>query len=542
VRHELFTEIAFPFPHPQKIRLITQRMEYHQYFTSIDWLVVAGYLALTTWVGHALKGKQSTIRDFFLGGRTLPWPAVSGSIIATEISGVTFIGVPGMVYAATGDFTYLQWGLGSIIARILVGIYFVRAFYEKEIYSPYDFMGNRLGLGAKRLATIIFQIGGILGQSVRVLVAALALKVVTPLEFEHCIWIIGLFAVGWTWMGGMRTVIWTDVMQFFLFVGAGMFSLIWIISHLEGGWAEMAQTAGEAGKFTLLNLTTDPAVGFTLWVAIIAVPFQNLSAFGVDQLNAQRMFCCKNEADARKAMIASSAALLLTTLMLFVGTALFAYYEPMRAAGTEPAIFEESNYVYPVWIVTELPAGLRGLILAGIFAAAISSLDSILAALSQTTLSLVRDRKDAKESTEKRDLFLSRLLVLIWGILLAAFAVELDGLRGKVNVVVLAFGMISYTTGPMLGMFLAALLTPKASARGLSLGFALSFALVAYLRPDFYQILLNFDLLNPEQVAEWSGLRVKGEKLMIIINTVWAWPVTVFLTWGCGLLIPAPKK
>ena len=94
-------------------------MEYHQFFTQIDWLVVAGYLALTTWVGHALKGKQSTIRDFFLGGRTLPWPAVSGSIIATEISGVTFIGVPGMVYAATGDFTYLQWGLGSIVARVL---------------------------------------------------------------------------------------------------------------------------------------------------------------------------------------------------------------------------------------------------------------------------------------------------------------------------------------------------------------------------------------------------------------------------------------
>ena len=293
-------------------------MEYHQFFTQIDWLVVAGYLALTTWVGHVLKGKQSTIRDFFLGGRTLPWPAVSGSIIATEISGVTFIGVPGMVYAATGDFTYLQWGLGSIVARILVGIYFVKAFYEKEIYSPYDFMGNRLGVGAKRLATIIFQIGGILGQSVRVLVAALALKVVTPLEFEHCIWIIGLFAVGWTWMGGMRTVIWTDVMQFFLFVGAGLLSLFWIISHIEGGWGEMMTTAGEAGKFTLLNLTTDPAVGFTLWVAIIAVPFQNLSAFGVDQLNAQRMFCCRDANDARKAMIASSAALLLTTLMLFV--------------------------------------------------------------------------------------------------------------------------------------------------------------------------------------------------------------------------------
>jgi len=518
-------------------------MEYHQFFTQIDWLVVAGYLALTTWVGHALKGKQSTIRDFFLGGRTLPWPAVSGSIIATEISGVTFIGVPGMVYAATGDFTYLQWGLGSIVARVLVGIYFVKAFYEKEIYSPYDFMGNRLGIGAKRLATIIFQIGGILGQSVRVLVAALALKVVTPLEFEHCIWIIGLFAVGWTWMGGMRTVIWTDVMQFFLFVGAGLLSLFWIISHLDGGWSQMVDTAGEAGKFTLLNLTTDPAVGFTLWVAIIAVPFQNLSAFGVDQLNAQRMFCCRDANDARKAMIASSAALILTTLMLFVGTALYAYYEPMRAAGTEPAIFaEDGNYVYPVWIVTELPAGLRGLILAGIFAAAISSLDSILAALSQTTLSLIRDRKNGQDAGEAKDLFLSRLLVLVWGILLAAFAVELDELRGKVNVVVLAFGMISYTTGPMLGMFLASLLTPRASAKGLALGFALSFALVAYLRPDFYQILLNFDLISLDQVETWSGLMVKGSKLIIEINTAWAWPVTVFLTWGCGLLLPRQSK
>jgi SSS family solute:Na+ symporter len=192
--------------------------------------------------------------------------------------------------------------------------------------------------------------------------------------------------------------------------------------------------------------------------------------------------------------------------------------------------------------VTELPAGLRGLILAGIFAAAISSLDSILAALSQTTLSLLRDRKGNQPQEDKRDLFLSRLLVLIWGILLAAFALELDELRGKVNVVVLAFGMISYTTGPMLGMFLASLFTPRASVKGLSLGFALSFALVAYLRPDFYQILLNFNFISYEDVAQWSGLKVDGEKLGIIINTAWAWPVTVFLTWGCGLLLPRKEK
>ena len=515
-------------------------MEFHELFTNIDWIVVGGYLLITTWVGHMLKGTQSTMKDFFLGGRSLPWQAVSGSIIATEISGVTFIGVPGMIYAAGGDFTYLQWGIGSIIARIIVGIFFVRVFYEREIYSPYDYMGNRLGEGAKRLATIIFQVGGILGQSVRVLVAALALKVVTPLEFHHCIWIIGLFAVGWTLMGGMRTVIWTDVMQFFLFVGAGLFSLFWIIGHLDDGWGQMFKVAGEAEKFTLFNLTTDPAVGFTLWVAIIAVPFQNLSAFGVDQLNAQRMFCCRNSRDARKAMIASSGALLLTLLMLLVGAALFAYYEPMRLAGTEPAIFsEDTNAVFPVWIVTELPVGIRGLILAGIFAAAISSLDSILAALSQTTLSLLKQKSG--EDSEKQRLFLSRMLILVWGILLSAFAVELDSLRGKVNVVVLAFGMISYTTGPMLGMFLASIFTPQARVRGLAFGFILSFLLVASLRPDFYQILLNYKLISFETALRWSFLSDDGGKLGILINTVWAWPVTVFITWGCGLLFAKRK-
>ena len=525
-----------------KILFGLSRMDFHNYFTAIDWLVVFGYLLATTLVGHFLKGKQSTIKDFFLGGRSLPWLAVSGSIIATEISGVTFIGVPGMVYAAGGNFTYLQWGIGSIIARIIVGYFFVRVFYEREIYSPYDYIGNQLGEGAKRLATLIFQIGGILGQSVRVLVAALALKVVTPLEFHECIWIIGLFAVGWTLMGGMRTVIRTDVMQFFLFVGAGLFSLGWIVASLDNGWSTLMDVSGEAGKFTFLNLTSDPAVGFTLWVAIIAVPFQNLSAFGVDQLNAQRMFCCRDASDARKAMITSSAALLLTTLMLFVGAGLFAYYEPLRIVGSEPGIFsEDSNYIFPVWIVTELPVGLRGLILAGIFAAAISSLDSILAALSQTTLSLFRKPGNEKEQV-KKDLFNSRLLVLFWGIALSLFAIELDSLRGKVNVVVLAFGMVSYTTGPMLGMFLASLLTPRASAKGLSIGFACSFLLVAYLRPDIYQILLNFDLFTIDQVQDWSGLEVKNDKLSIQINTAWAWPVTVFITWGCGILFSKKKN
>ncbi len=521
-------------------------------FTDVDWAVVGGYLLLTTWVGHFLRGKQASVKDFFLGGRSLPWPAVSGSIIATEISGVTFIGVPGMVYAAQGDFTYLQWGLGSIIARVVVGIFFVRAFYEREIYSPYDYMGYRLGEGVKRLATIVFQIGGILGQSVRVLVAALALKVVTPLEFEYCILIIGAFAICWTLMGGMRTVIWTDVMQFFLFVGAGLLSLCWMIAGIEGGWAGMAEISGEADKFTLLNLSRDPAAGFTLWVAIIAVPFQNVSMFGVDQLNAQRMFCCRSESDARKAILTSTAGLLITMLMLMVGAALYAFYHqsipPDSFAQFSSKIAElpakdQKNAYYPVWIVTELPEGLRGLILAGIFAAAISSLDSILAALSQTTLSLFRKTNvAATETSGQRDLALSRWLVIGWGLALSAFAIALDKMRDDVNVVELAFGMTSYSVGPMLGFFLAAFFTPRASLRGLVIGFALSFLLVIFVKTDLWIIFQNLSLLTDAQIDNLPAIKIEDGKPAHEIHSAWSWPVTVFITWGCGLLFPRREE
>ncbi len=164
-------------------------------FTPWDWLVVLLYMVFTTWLGHKLSGNQSSIRDFFLGGRTLPWWAVSGSIVATEISALTFIGVPGGVYAMQGDWTYLQWGIGSIIARFVVGYYLVPLYYKKEIYSPYDFMGERLGEGVRRLVTLLFSLGAILGQSVRVLGTAFILFAVTRIVPRACIVIITLFAI-----------------------------------------------------------------------------------------------------------------------------------------------------------------------------------------------------------------------------------------------------------------------------------------------------------------------------------------------------------
>ena len=548
----------------------------HDNFTIVDWSVVFGYLLLTTWVGHAMRGKQGTIKDFFLGGRSLPWPAVSGSIIATEISGVTFIGVPGTLFALHGDFTYLQWAAGSIIARIIVAAFFVKIYFQREIYSPYDYMGIRLGNGVKVLATIFFTVGSILGQSVRVLVAAIPLKVVTGMNIEWCIIIIGIFAIGWTLMGGMRTVIWTDVMQFLLFVIGGFIALFWLIDGISGGWTGMIETAKEFGRTRIVDprFGIGPELKFTLWVALFAVPFQNLGIFGVDQLMAQRMFCCKSAKDAGKAIIISSIGQLVTVLMLLIGAALFVNYHqngftdqeistifdvsgekiqevreeaqyaehPITEKSSQvpvPGSYEgkgKSGYIFPVWIVNALPVGLSGLILAGIFAAAISSLDSILAALSQTTLSLIYSpEKNQTTLSAKQLMNRSRFLVVIWGIVLTGFTLLLS-VAQNIPILPLAFGMTTYTVGPMLGIFVCSILG-KGSFRGLMIGCLISFLAVLFVQTDIWNLLIKMDLLTAANFQKFPTFEIDivGNSLRSKILFAWMWPLTFAITMACGL-------
>jgi SSS family transporter len=500
----------------------------HTHFTALDWGVLVGYLLLTTWIGHALRGKQSTMKDFFLAGRSLPWPAVCGSIIATEISAITFVGVPGMVFAAGGNFTYLQWAIGSIAARVIVGVWFVKVFYEREIFSPYDYMQERLGAGARKLTTLLFFISSVLGQSVRLLVTALILRTVTGLSFELCIVIIGIFAMVWTVMGGMTTVIWTDVIQFFIFLFGGVLGFVWLVGSIEGGLPELFRAGAEAGKFKLIDLSTDPNVQFTLWVALLAMPFQNLAAFGTDQLNAQRMFCCKNRADAGKAIIVSSLSQVVTVLMLMIGAALYVHYQQSPPSPAEAALFTESaDFVFPVWITTSLPPGLTGLILAGAFAAAISSLDSALAALSQTSLSLIHGNEGLNDSGNDRKLLIqSRVAVLLWGVALIAVAIGLQAIRNQIDLLSLAFGMVSYTYGPLLGAFLLAISPIRRDIRGVWIGSVLSILLVLYIRPDVYNLLATFGAISMEQAV---ALRPQ-------ISFAWMYPITCLLTLGCGIL------
>ena len=502
-------------------------------FGALDWGVVVAFLVFTTWIGERLSGSQSTVRDFFLGGRRLPWYAVSASIIATEISAVTLIGLPGVVFREGGDLTYLQLGLvGSFLARWAIAIFLVPAYYEREIYSPYDYMGAKLGGGVRRTTSLLFAVGGILAQSARVYLIAVVLEVLLVDELTwlqvhtgvptlvSAVGAIGAVAVLWTLLGGIATVVWTDAILFLVFLLAIGVALTTVFTGLEGGAAEVLRVGSEAGKLRVLDTSLGFDRPYTLWAALFAVSLGNVGAYGTDQLLAQRLLCCRDVRDARLAIVFSYGAMLVTVLVGLVGVALFAWYQanPLEGRALE-LVSAKPDRVFPVFVVTSVAPGLKGLILAGAFAAAISSLDSILAALSQTTLSAWiapwRERR-GRPLDDRGALSVSRSLVVLYGVGLSALAVGCEALERKyASILDLALAMAGYTQGALLAGFLLAFL--GLGVRGDGFVFSAPLSMLAVFAVAWSDRAAWSNLADP---AAWSAwVLVAG---LVIAAAAWA--------------------
>jgi solute:Na+ symporter, SSS family len=546
------------------------------HFTYLDWLVVFGYLVFTTLLGGLLAGKQQNIKDFFLAGRKLPWYAVAGSVIATEISAITFVSVPFVIFQPGGNFTYLQLGLiGALLARIIVGYVLVPAYYKREIYSPYDYMGNQLGPKVRSMTTALFSLGGMLAQSARVYLTAIILALILhePLSsleavtgippLVSAIIIICAVAIGWTLMGGMATVIWTDVILFFVFLIGGVAALITIANHVPGGFAEVMSLGIEAGKFQLWDFNPSPTLQFTIWTAAIAATWGGVGAYGTDQLMAQRLFCCKNEADARKAVIASWIGVVITIMVLFVGVGLYAYYHHFPLTGEALAAYtEKGDRIFPIFIITVIPQGVTGLIIAGIFAAAISSLDSILAALSQTSMSAfylpwrqrklerlglalpkVRDPvtgRDAPEATsaaeDRHTVFASRMIVIFWGVVLClmAYVAHLAAQHYE-HLLGLALSMAGYVSGGLMAGFFLAFFAKRLDINGRGFLWAAPIGVLAVVSIAWFQtwaywtVWLGAIALLVIWVITVAKLPANHQKVY--------WPKTLYLGAALGILL-----
>ncbi|MDP6539238.1 MAG: hypothetical protein QF903_03135 [Planctomycetota bacterium] len=454
-------------------------------FGGLDWAVVFGLLVLTTLVGERLAPSQRSVRDFFLGGRNLPWYAVAASIVATEISAVTFISLPSVVARPGGNLTYLQLGLiGSLCAKAIIGLVLVPAYYEREIYSPYDYMGARLGSGARLTASGLFALGGVLGQAARVYLTAVVLEVILAGELAWveahtglpplvtAVTAIGVVAVAWTLIGGIATVVWTDGILFLLFlVGIGI-SLAVLSGRLEAGLGGAVEAAWETGKLRLLDFDPSPVKNYTIWTAAIASTWGMVGFYGTDQLIAQRLFCCASATDARRAVISSYAAMIVTCLVAAVGVGLWAFGVDHPQSATALALTsDQPDRAFPAFIVEALPPGAKGLVLAGAFAAAISSLDSILAALSQTILSAVVVpvlRRRGRELDSAAALRVSRRLVFVCAMLLCSVAVWIDRVaKDYASILDLALAVASYTGGALVAGFFLALTGRSRAGAGL---------------------------------------------------------------------------
>jgi len=485
-------------------------------FGPLDWSIVVAYIVGTTLVGHHLKGKQHTTRDFFLGGRSMPWYAVTASTIATTISAVTFIGVPALVYAAGGDYVYLQLAMGGFIARYLVARFLVPLYYEKEFYSPYEYMEDRLGPLVGRITAGMFLLGGILGQGVRVYATALVLELVTGWSLYQSIVLIAVFSILWTWMGGIAAVIWTDFVQFFILIAGGIAALFFVADALPNQWATMFEVGREAGKFQVFDFSTDPRIAFTFWAALIAMPFQNVAVYGTDHLFVQRLLCCRNEKEARKAVLWSNVGELVPALMLTVGAGLFAFYEfhdlsPELAA----LVAERGDRIFPAFIISEIPTGLKGLLIAGILSAAISSLDSILAALSQISLTMFYRPFIRPQADETHLLRVSRLFVIFWGAVLAVMAWQFSA--SKLDIVTLAFSMTTYTWGPMLGLFILSILSTRYRVAGAGNAVMTSIVVVFFINePEILNPLLGTLFASP--LLAWPWLFPIGALLCVTLS------------------------
>jgi len=394
----------------------------------VDLAVIVVYLAGITWFGARFRSGQTSLRDYFLGGRTAPWWAISLSIVSAETSTLTIVGTPALAFA--GNMGFLQIVLGYLLARIVISILFLPQYFRGEMFTAYELMRRRFGERIRKLTASIFLV-----------IVALTLF--------------------YTFEGGMTAVIWTDVVQMSLYVIGAVVSFFVILHKIPGGWAHVAAVAGAAHKFAIFDFRFAFNMDFfsrtySFWAGVAGGCFLTTATHGTDQLMVQRLLSARSERDSRAALMASWVVILIQfTLFLLIGILLFVYYGDMHLAA--PA---HPDRLYPEFIWNNLPTGVAGLLIAAILAAAMANLSAALNALSSTIV------VDFLHGGSVR---LARGATLVWGLILLAIAI---GARHSKSVLEAGLTIGSIPAGALLGVFLLGVLTKKPREKAAMAGVA----------------------------------------------------------------------
>jgi SSS family transporter len=444
--------------------------------TSLDLGIVVAYLIGVTLFGIAFRRGQHTVRDYFLGGRTAPWWALALSIVATETSTLTIIGTPALAFA--GNLTFLQLVLGYLVGRIVIVLLFLPQYFRGEFYTAYQLMERRFGARVKAVAASTFLVTRALAEGVRIAAIALVVKAAFGTEQRTSVLLIMALVLVYTFEGGMKAVIWTDVVQFILYFSGSLAAFVLLLHRIPGGWLSVVDAAAATDKFRIFDFSfslLDPAKTYTFWSGVIGGGFLTMASHGTDQSIVQRLLAAKSEQESKIALLASGVIIFFQfALFLVLGVGLYAWHGA-------PAIHPGQSYdwVFPDFIVTAIPSGLRGMVIAAIFAVAMSnasgSLNS-LAASSVIDFRHLRGNSAPGSDNPERFLRLSRWMTLVWGVVLAMLGTFQWGPMLEAGLTI-----ASITFGSLLGLFLLAFLLPGATATGALAGMFVGLVVMVFV-------------------------------------------------------------
>jgi solute:Na+ symporter, SSS family len=435
----------------------------------IDLAVILVYLAGITWFGARFRSGQKSLRDYFLGGRTAPWWAISLSIVSAETSTLTIVGTPALAFS--GNMGFLQIVLGYLLARIVISILFLPQYFRGEMFTAYELMRRRFGERIRKLTASIFLVTRALAEGVRVVAISLVISIILGSGELASIALIVALTLFYTFEGGMTAVIWTDVVQMSLYVIGAVVSFFVILGKIPGGWAHVADVAGAAHKFTIFDFRFAFNMQFfsrtySFWAGLAGGCFLTTATHGTDQLMVQRLLSARNEGQSRAALLASWVVILIQfTLFLLIGILLFVYYGDAHLAAPS-----QLDRLYPEFIWNNLPVGVAGLLIAAILAAAMANLSAALNALSSTVV---------VDFLHGGSIRLARRTTVIWGSILLAVAILL---RHSRSVLEAGLTIGSIPAGALLGVFLLGVLTKKPGEKAAMTGVAAGLTAILLVR------------------------------------------------------------
>jgi SSS family transporter len=412
--------------------------------TWLDYLVIGGYLLAITIFGSYFARFQKTTRDYFLTGQSVPWWAICFTIVATETSTLTFISVPATAYAS--DMTFLQLVFGYVIGRVLISIIFIPAYFRGDLFTSYELLQRRFGPRVKNLSACIFLVTRALADGIRLFATALVISVVTHVPVTWAVVVLGIAMIIYTVRGGAAAVIWTDVVQLFVYVAGALVVFVSLLALIPGGWSEVARVGSAAGKFRVFDFTATLTRPYTFWAGIIGGVALTLSTHGTDQFLVQRLLSARSSREASRGLVLSGFLVFAQfVLFLVIGVMLFTYYRHVPL----PRTLARNDELLPTFIVTALSHGAAGFIVAAIVAAALSPSINAMAATTVNDFYAKYYRPGADERTLMR---VSRLWTVIWGVVQIAIAVAAQWMQRSVLDAGLA--VLSYASGAVLGAFL----------------------------------------------------------------------------------------